>query len=93
VDDALVTSVVSAIPQLGGAGLLVMLVVLLLRREGAELARERAAHDAEIAQRDKEVSELRLRLRELDEEVDRERALRRAAEDDAAGRHRARDVP
>lgn len=84
--DGLLTAALGSIPQLGGAGLLVLLVILLLRREGTELARERAAHDAELAQRDAEVTSLRARVRELDAEVDAERKLRRAAED-AGGRH------
>lgn len=79
--DAVVTAALGAVPQLGGAGLLVFLIVLLIRREGTALERERTAHDAEIAEKDREIVALRQRRRELDEELDRERERRRAAED------------
>lgn len=82
--DALLTAVLGALPQLGGAGLLVIVVVLLLRREGQELARERAAHAEQMAQRDQMIADLRQRLAAAEAEIDEHRRLRRLAEDWAA---------
>lgn len=87
--DGLLTAALSSIPQLAGAGGLAFLVILLLRREGTELARERAAHDADLVQRDAEIESLRGRLQLAENEVDAQRRLRREAEDAASGRHRA----
>jgi cell division protein FtsB len=81
--DAVLNAALSAAPQVSGAGILIVIIVLLLRREGAELARERTAHDAEMAEKHAEITALRTRVEELNTQVDRERALRRAAEDAA----------
>jgi predicted metalloprotease len=93
--DTLLPSVLGAVPQLGGAGLLVVIVVLLLRREGAELTRVRTAHDTEmertrkahdedLAEKNEEIDRLQRRLRSADEEIDvlRQRLAREP------GRHR-----
>lgn len=96
--DALLPAVLGAAPQLGGATLLVTIVVLLLRREGTELERARTAytaelarinssHDNELCEKNVEIAGLRERNRALEELLDVERGQRRAAED--AGRHRA----
>lgn len=85
--DALLTSALGAIPQLGGAGLLVVIIVLLLRREGAEVARIRKAHDEDLAEKNEEIDRLARRLRDADEEIDRLRQ-RLAGE---PGRHRWRE--
>lgn len=79
--DSLLPSIIGAIPQLGGAGTLVVIIVLLLRREGSELARMAKLYDEELAEKDAEIDRLRIRLRELDEALDTERQRRRAAED------------
>lgn len=90
-----------SLPQLGGAAVLAWIVVLLLRREGRELARERTAHAETIARlrahhaedltdRDEEIERLQLRLQSADLEIDRLRGL--AATTDLPrlppGRHR-----
>lgn len=78
--DALLTSALGSIPQLGGAGLLVLIIVLLLRREGTELARVRAAYDAEVtriredhdedlADKNEEIKRLRAQVRQLDQDL------------------------
>lgn len=82
--DGLLSAALSSLPQLGGAGLLVFFVLLLLRREGQELARERAAHDAELAEREAEITSLRSRLTTAEEAIDEHRRMRRMAEDWAA---------
>jgi hypothetical protein len=124
--DALLPAIVGSVPQLGGAGLLVLVVVLLIRREmqmqerfAAELARteaERVAevtrvdqsrvaeitrieaartgemtrleaeHDSELRRKDAEIEQLRERNLALNQWLEHERVLRRAAED--GGRHR-----
>jgi hypothetical protein len=86
--DAVLTGASSSIPQLGALSGMALLVILLLRREGTELARERAAHDAETAEQRAEITALRVKVRELDAELDEQRRLRRIAED-ASGRHRS----
>lgn len=53
-------------------------------RYATELSRINAAHDAEIAKLRKDVAELRTRVDYLNEVLDVERGLRRAAEDKAA---------
>lgn len=79
--DAVLTGALTALPQLGALTGLAYLVILLLRREGAELARERTAHDEDIAARDAEMQAKRERIEELEVMVDRERQRRRDAED------------
>lgn len=82
--DALISATLGSLPQLGGAGLLVFLVLLILRREGQELAREREAHRRELDERDEEIEALRARLAEAQAEIDEQRRMRRLAEDWAA---------
>lgn len=82
--DSPLSAVLGSIPQLGGAGLLVVIIVLLLRREGSELSRARKAHDEDLAEKNAEIDRLQRRLREADDEIDRLRA--RLV--DRAGRHR-----
>lgn len=91
--DGLLTSIIGATPQLGGAGLLLAVIVLLVRREvqtselhGAEMERQARIHDAEIAERDQEIAGLRERCERLQERLDDEMERRRAAQD--TGRHR-----
>lgn len=82
--DALLSAALTSLPQLGGAGLLLFFVLLLLRREGQELARERAAHDADLTEKDTENAALRARLQAAEEAIDEHRRMRRMAEDWAA---------
>lgn len=91
--DAVLTAVVGAAPQLGGTGLLVTVLVLLIRRElqtsqrhDAELTRVGLAHDAELAEKNVEIENLRTRNEVLNRNLDAERERRRTAED--SGRHR-----
>lgn len=90
--DAVITAATSALPQLGAGGLAVYLLLLILRREGSTLDRERAAHeavltrerkahDAELVEKEAEIERLRARVSTLDTLLDQERAARRAAED------------
>lgn len=89
--DALLPALLGAFPQLGGAGLLLFFVVLLLRREGAEVSRMQEAHATELAAVRADRDAVRERNRALEVALDVERGLRRAAED--TGRHRAPDDP
>lgn len=105
--DALLTAVLGAAPQLGGAAGLVTLVVLLIRqnlaaaeRYATDLSLTRAANTAELARvgaaHDGELAELRT-------EIARQRELRTAAEHaldverglrraaEDTGRHRAHE--
>ena len=92
--DGLLTAALSSLPQLSGAGLLVLFVILLLRREGQELARERSAHDAELAEKDAEIAAQRARAQAAEQMIDDERKLRRMAEDISSkmSRHRLQDA-
>lgn len=89
--DAILTAVLGATPQLGGASVLVVVLVILVRREtqtterhSAELNRVNLAHDAELAEIRAEVLRLRTSRDSAEQELDRERALRRHAENAAA---------
>lgn len=92
--DGLLSAALSSLPQLSGAGLLMLFVILLLRREGQELARERAAHDAQLVEKDAEIAAQRARAQAAEDMVDAERKLRRMAEDmtTRAARHRLQDA-
>lgn len=81
--DAVLVALGQKIPELGVTGALVFVLVLLLRRESAtedrhaaELRRITAAHDAELEER------------LID--IERERAARRAAEDELNRQRRPR---
>lgn len=91
--DGLLTSIIGAAPQLGGAGLLLAVIVLLVRREvqtselhGIEMDRQERIHDEEIGERDEEIDRLRERCDRLQQRLDEEMERRRAAQD--TGRHR-----
>jgi predicted nucleic acid-binding Zn-ribbon protein len=93
--DAVLTTLIGAAPQLGGAGVLLLIIGLLLRREAqdradyrAELARLNAAHDDELHELRVEIKGLREQVAELHTKLDAERERRRAAEDNPMGRHR-----
>jgi Skp family chaperone for outer membrane proteins len=93
--DAVLTTLIGAAPQLGGAGVLLLIIGLLLRREAqdradyrAELTRINTAHDGELAELRAEIVGLRTQLDEVNRKLDEERARRRAAEDNPMGRHR-----
>lgn len=53
-------------------------------RYAAELHRINTSHDAEMAELRKDIAELRVRVDSLNDMLDQERGLRRAAEDKAA---------
>lgn len=89
--DAVLTTLISAAPQAGGAGLLLGVLILLVRREAqaserwnAELTRVNAAHDAELAELRIEIKALREQVTDLNLKLDEERARRRQAEDVAS---------
>lgn len=94
--DAVLTTLIGAAPQLGGAGVLLLIIGLLLRREAqdradyrTELTRINAAHDAELAEKHGEIKGLREQLDDVNRKLDDERAKRRAAEDNQTmGQHR-----
>jgi hypothetical protein len=93
--DAVLTTLIGAAPQLGGAGVLLLIIGLLLRRESqdradyrTELTRLSAAHDQELVELRAEIKGLREQVDELNSRLDQERAKRRAAEDNPMGRHR-----
>jgi Skp family chaperone for outer membrane proteins len=93
--DAVITTLIGAAPQLGGAGVLLLIITLLLRRESqdradyrAELTRVNAAHDEELVELRAEIDRLRARLVDMESALDEERRQRRAAEDNPMGRHR-----
>ncbi len=86
----------SSVLTTGGAGAVVTLIIgwmarLLViadRRNTAELTRVNAAHDEEMAELKADLAELRSKVDTLEERLDEERALRRAAEDRAAAAER-----
>lgn len=94
--DALLTSVLGAAPQLGGATLLVVVLLILIKREvqttarhGVELERVTRLHDTEMTEKDAEIRALRERADRLQVRLDEEMDLRRAAQDSRGGaRHR-----
>ncbi len=98
--DAIITSILGAAPQLGVGGVLLAIMGLLLRRETqdradyrAEIARLNADHDTELADLRKEITNLRRQVGDLNTRLDKERELRRAAEDAERGRREAADRP
>lgn len=93
--DAILQAVLSAAPQLGTASGLVIVLVLLVRREVqsserhlAELARQAKAHDDETAELLAENTRLRAARDAAEVAIDTERRLRRQAEEQGPGRHR-----
>lgn len=93
--DAVITTLIGAAPQLGGAGVLLLIIGLLLRREAqdradyrTELTRVNTAHDGELGELRAEIATLRAQITELHTLLDAERERRRAAEDNPMGRHR-----
>lgn len=89
--DSVISALIGAAPQLGGAGVLVLVLGLLIRREAqtnerhaSELARVNGAHDSELQELRVEITALREQVAELNRKVDEERGARRAAEDRAA---------
>lgn len=93
--DVVLTAVIQSLPQVGiGSGLIVVLVLLLRRestteqRHAAELARINAVRDAELAEMRSEVAELRGSLRQLNTDLDAEIVRRRAIEDELADERR-----
>ena len=79
---------ITATPQLGQLGVLVLVLGLLLRREhqsnerhAAELLRVNEARNNELRQLRDQVTELQTRLDEVNRKLDEERAARRRAED------------
>lgn len=80
----------------GGAGAVVTgiigwmarLLVIADRRNTAELKRVNDAHDEEMAELKADLAELRSKVDYLEERLDEERELRRAAEDRAAAAER-----
>jgi hypothetical protein len=89
------TDLIDRIPIVGGAGILVSIIVIVTRlwlgseaRHRAELDRIGAAHVAEIKVLKEEISGLRAEVREVRTELDEERRLRWRAQDVAAHRRR-----
>lgn len=89
--DALLTALGQKAPELGVGGLVIMLIVLLLRRESgtesrhsAEMKRITSAHDEELAEIRADVKELREKNDELERALDKERQERRRVEDELA---------
>jgi Skp family chaperone for outer membrane proteins len=85
------TAVVQSLPQMGVASGLMVVVVLLLRRESAteqrhaaELRRINEAHDAELTEMRADIKELREAQNQLNRDLDAERARRRQSEDELA---------
>ena len=99
--DAVLTSVMSSVPQLGVGGVALAFIVLLLRRESssqdrfsAEYKRINEAHNAELAELRAEIQSLRERIEDLQLKLDIEREERRKAEDVAAAiRREYRGLP
>lgn len=95
--DAVLTAVLQSTPQLGIGGVLVVVIVLLLRREvstedrhASELRRVNEAHDAELRELRDDIQALRKQIGELQAAIDREREERRRAEDQVAELSRGR---
>lgn len=93
--DVVLTAVIQSLPQVGiGSGLIVVLVLLLRRessteqRHTAELARINTAHDAELSEMRAEMTELRNSVRKLNSDLDTERSRRREIEDELADARR-----
>lgn len=89
--DAVLTAVMQSLPQVGVASGLVVVMVLLLRRESsteerhtAELKRINDLHDAELAEMRADIKELRELLDGVNRALDEERGRRRQIEDDLA---------
>lgn len=98
--DAILTAVTTAAPQMGGVGFLMLVLVVLVRREvqsrelyTAELTRQQRAHDEELAEIRAELTASRQARREAEASIDAERQLRRKAEDAAAAAQYARWDP
>lgn len=60
----------------------------LATRHADELKRINVSHDEELAELRTEIKQLRAEIHELNQKLDDERALRRAAEDSMRPRHR-----
>lgn len=89
--DSVISALAAAAPQLGQLGVLVVVLGLLIRREGqtndrhaTELQRVNTARDAELTNLRQQVTALRGQLDELNRKLDEERAARRRAEDSAS---------
>ncbi len=89
--DAVLTAVAQSAPQLGISGALVLVIVLLLRREastetrhGTELERVMRAHDAELAELRTDITNLRKQVADGHAALDLERDKRRQIEDKVA---------
>lgn len=89
--DTFLPALISALPQLGGAGVILVVLVLLLRSSAtdradyrAELKRLNGDHDAELAELRGDIKELRKQVDDLHAALDLERQARRRAEDMAA---------
>lgn len=96
--DAVLNAVLGAAPELGGALALVIVVVLLIRREmqtterhNTEMARLAAQYEKELAAEQAENVRLRAQRDAAEQATDVERAARRAAQEYGSGRHRYRD--
>lgn len=89
------SALVGAAPQLGPAGVLVLVLGLLLRRESqtnerhaSELERLNSTHQTELKGLRTEIAGLREQVNDLGRKLDDERRARWRAEDFAAGRQR-----
>jgi cell division protein FtsB len=95
--DAILPALVSAAPQLGVAGVLLLLLGLTLRTSSqdradyrTQLADAAKRHTEELDELKSDIKELRKEIDDLNAKLDEERAARRRAEDMAAEAQRKR---
>jgi Skp family chaperone for outer membrane proteins len=89
--DAILPALISALPQLGGAGLALFILIIVLRSAATDRADYRTQlkeqskrHNDELDELKEDIKDLRKQVDDLNAALDLEREQRRRAEDMAA---------
>lgn len=89
--DAILPALISALPQLGGAGLALFILIIVLRSSATDRADYRTQlkaqserHNEELDELKEDIKDLRKQVDDLNAALDLEREQRRKAEDTAA---------